>query len=226
MMSGINYAGRHKLDRDPGARNPAFMLKESLKAMTTPLARALLRFHPISDAWSRFEHVVPVEIYGEGSCMDFDWYLEGKSSFCIESVDDLIDWLLGCSYVPDADLFQIRDYWQHPCTFEQLRSGDCEDFSLWAWRKLIEMQVDVEFVAGRVRSLRQGGNWTRGHTWVHLDLFGERYVLDAVMKERPVILRPLASVLDEYLPEVSVDHDLRTYVYGGYYMLRNGMESV
>ena len=42
-------------------------------------------------------------------------------------------WLLGCVYARDRDLFRNPDYWQHPCNFEGLRKGDCEDFALWAW---------------------------------------------------------------------------------------------
>jgi predicted transglutaminase-like cysteine proteinase len=34
---------------------------------------------------------------------------------------------------------------EHPGAFERRRRGDCEDFALWAWRKLAEVGVDAEF---------------------------------------------------------------------------------
>ena len=55
--------------------------------------------------------------------------------------------------------------WQQPCAFEQSRRGDCEDFALWAWRKLVEMGVDAEFYVGRVMCGDDPVS-ARQHAWV------------------------------------------------------------
>jgi len=139
--------------------------------------------------------------------------------------EDVVDWLTGCEYRPDAEFFHEADYWQHPCTFETLRVGDCEDFALWAWRRLGELGFDVEFVAGRTRSSDDGDTgdpWATGHAWVHFLDAGRPMLLDAVAYRNEPIIRPIESVRDSYVPEVSVDSALRRYVYGGYYLLRSG----
>jgi hypothetical protein len=64
-------------------------------------------------------------------------------------------------------LFGEADFWQHPSTFERLRTGDCEDFAVWAWRKLIELGYDVDLVAGGVFGT---ASWTAG---THGCWFGE-----------------------------------------------------
>jgi hypothetical protein len=50
---------------------------------------------------------------------------------------DVRNFLVGCTYVSDTELFGKRDYWQPPEDFEKRRKGDCEDFALWTWRQLL-----------------------------------------------------------------------------------------
>ena len=83
--------------------------------------------------WRRYAASVPLHAYGLGARRDFSWYFEGRSTVDVASLDDIMAWLLGCVYARDRDLFRNPDYWQHPCNFEGLRKGDCEDFALWAW---------------------------------------------------------------------------------------------
>ena len=104
-----------------------------------PLWRLFLRVVPVADPWERLNYRVPAKRYGPGSIHDFAWYFEGASGVATSSVEDIQEWLLGCEYVSDPDLFRVADYWQHPRTFEQIRRGDCEDHAIWAWRKLIEL---------------------------------------------------------------------------------------
>ena len=80
--------------------------------------------------------------------------------------------LKACQYAEDKTLFDKADFWQHPVDFEQKRQGDCEDFSLWAWRKLCEMGINAEFVTGEER---KGG----GHAWVTFELDGQEFLLEA-----------------------------------------------
>ena len=93
---------------------------------------------------------VSTTAFGPGSRCDFSHYFEGESHVPVSSIDDIVKWLTSCEYVTDLALFHEQDVWQHPAAFEQLRRGDCEDFALWAWRKLAEVGVEAEFYVGRV----------------------------------------------------------------------------
>ena len=83
-----------------------------------PLSRLLMRLLPLDNPWERFASSVPLRVYGMGSRREFRWYFEGRSSVEIQSIEEVQEWLLGCEYVSDPDLFQEADFWQHPCTFE------------------------------------------------------------------------------------------------------------
>ena len=180
-------------------------------------SRLLLRTVSLDDPWQRFPVNVPLALYGKGAQRDFSWYFEGESRVPVATVDEMLDWLRGCAYVRDTELFHDADFWQHPLTFEQLLRGDCEDFALWTWRKLVEMGHDAEFVAGRCAGHGRHGP---GHAWVLLRESGGVSLLDPVLPNGCDCLRPLETVRDAYLPEVSVDGRLNRYAYAGYYLLR------
>ncbi|MFQ5569275.1 MAG: hypothetical protein ACE5G0_06345 [Rhodothermales bacterium] len=181
-----------------------------------------MRMLPLGDPWKRFVSAVPLSVYGMGAQRDFCWYFEGKSVVEVRSIEEIQEWLLGCGYARDPDLFHEADFWQHPCTFEQLRKGDCEDFSLWAWRKMVRLGYDAEFVAGR--SLHPGCQAV-GHTWVLFRQDGRTYLFDTIMQDREEMIRPLEEVAHEYNPEVSVDGTLTRYVYAGYYLKWQGRKA-
>src|SRR5262245_57744122 len=106
--------------------------------------------------WDRVAVTVPAKAFGPGSRRHFSHYLHGESSVRVDSIDDMVEWLLQCQYVTDVDLFKERDLWQHPSAFEALRRGDCEDFALWTWRKLGEVGIEAEFYVGRIRAGNEG----------------------------------------------------------------------
>jgi hypothetical protein len=153
-------------------------------------------------------------VYGAGSRRHFSWYLEGRSESEMACVDEMKTWLASCQYISDDVLFNERDVWQHPLTFERLKKGDCEDFSLWTWRQLVEKGYDAEFVAGW--SIHPGGEY-KGHTWVIYKDEGTSYLFDAVARDLDEMAKPLDSVREWYVPQVSVDQQLSQFVYGGYY---------
>jgi hypothetical protein len=187
--------------------------------LTKPISRFLLRMLPLDSPWERFASPVPLRIYGMGAQRDFRWYFEGRSAVEIQSIEDVQEWLLGCEYASDADLFQEADFWQHPCTFEQLRRGDCEDFALWAWRKLVRLGYAAEFVAGRC--IQPGcDDVDHGHTWVLFEKDTVVYLFDPIIRERDEMIQPLDAVRHEYVPEVSVDQHFNSYAYAGYYLKR------
>lgn len=186
-------------------------VRRLLWPLSRPLLRRLLPLFADEDPWERVGTRVPLRSFGAGSTRDFRWYFEGESTVPVSSLDDLCEWLLGCEYARDQDLFHEADFWQHPRTLEHLRKGDCEDHSLWAWRKLVELGYEAKLVSGQTRH-ENGGS----HVWVVFRGDGEEYLLEATSTCTGRMIRRLAEVKDEYEPHFSVDHRFERSSYTGY----------
>jgi hypothetical protein len=150
-----------------------------------------------------------------GNHHDFSWYFEGESAVKVETLDDVLEWLLGCGYVRDPELFHEQDFWQHPRTFERLRQGDCEDHAMWAWRKLIELGYDADLVSGRLTGLDATSAGSGGHVWVLFRRNGETFILEATAKAKEQMLRTLVQARAEYIPSVGVDRTRKRFAYNG-----------
>lgn len=157
---------------------------------------------------------MPVRQFGRGSWHPFPWYFEGESRVQVASVEDVCDWLLGCTYVSDDDLFHESDYWQHPSTFERIRQGDCEDYALWAWRKLVELGLEAELMSG---IWQPAGDTAEGHVWVRFRHQGRDYILETVTSSRSAMVRPVDEVRSEYVPHAGVDERFLQHAYYGYF---------
>jgi hypothetical protein len=181
-----------------------------------PLWRLFLRVVPVADPWERLNYRVPAKRYGPGSIHDFAWYFEGASGVATSCVEDIQEWLLGCEYVSDPDLFRVADYWQHPRTFEQIRRGDCEDHAIWAWRKLIELGYDADLVEGRCLPRAPGRpEGDRSHVWVNFRRDGQSFLLEATCKVKDNMVRPLPDAASRYRPELGVDRNRKTFAFAG-----------
>jgi hypothetical protein len=175
----------------------------------------LLRWDTDVGPWERVWYRPPADRLG--SRQDFGWYMRGESTVAVASLEEICDWLLSCSYAGDRELFGENEHWQHPTTFERLRRGDCEDHALWAWRKLVELGVDADFVVGRI--LHAGDKAlpaaAGGHAWVLLRRDGVEWLFETVAKSREALLRRLDEVKSDYRPEFGVDRQLRTFSFAG-----------
>ena len=192
-------------------------------ALITPVRRAFhqlrLRFFPVRDPWVRLPYEAPLGMFGDGARHGFDWVFEGESGVSVASFDDVVAWLAECRYETDTNLFHESDYWQHPKTFEQLRRGDCEDFALWAWRKMVELRMDAELVIGR--RVPPGSENSR-HAWIIFRDGGDEYVFEPVMRDRQVAIRHVRHVRGEYIPEFGVTGARQRFYFAGYaYFLQN-----
>jgi hypothetical protein len=194
-----------------------------IAALIGPVRRALhqlrLRLFTVRDPWQRLPYEAPLGLFGDGARHGFDWVFEGESAVTVENVDAVLEWLSGCHYETDASLFRESDYWQHPHTFEQLRRGDCEDFALWAWRKLVEIGLDADFVVGR----RVPPNTENSrHAWILFREGDDEYLLEPIARERALAVREVSRVRGEYIPEFGVARDRRRFYFAGYaYFLQN-----
>jgi hypothetical protein len=188
-----------------------------------PVRRALhqlrLRLFPVRDPWLRLPYEAPLDVYGDGARHGFDWVFEGDSTTAVASLDDILDWLGTCQYETDASLFREADYWQHPHTFEQLRRGDCEDFALWAWRKLVELGIDADLVIGR--RVPPGSENSR-HAWILFRDGEDEFVFEPIVRDRRTAVRRLTAARSEYIPEFGVARDRSRFLFAGYaYFLQN-----
>jgi hypothetical protein len=165
-------------------------------------------------AWERVSMAVPPGAFGPGSRQPFARYFEGESSVEVRSIDDIVTWLQSCEYVTDIELFQERDFWQHPGAFEQRRRGDCEDFALWAWRKLAEVGVDAEFCVGRVLC-DERPEIDRQHAWVVFRVDGTAFLFEPAARVRSKMIRPLADAMGDYVPHFAVNHRFDTNAFVG-----------
>lgn len=178
-----------------------------------PVNRLLLRLGRVPDPWERIDVVPRLALFGAGARHDFGWYFEGESAVSVRELEELQRWLGECAYDTDPTLFQEPDFWQHPRTFEQLRRGDCEDFALWAWRKLVELGYDADLVVGRcVQPPAQDSR----HAWVVFRREGTEYLYEPVQGAHPGAVQPLASVRARYVPEFGVGPDRRPFTFAGW----------
>lgn len=175
-------------------------------------AKLLYSYRGEDDNW--FSQVVGFSLYSlGGNCnKDMAWYLTGDSEVHISSVKELCEWLFSCEYISWEGQDRKTLDWQHPLDFEKEKKGNCVDFSLWAWRRLIELDVKVELFAGEW--IRLGKK--KQYFWVVFESDGEKYLIDTVSKDKEKMLYRLESVKNIYIPWASVDNDMECRLYGGY----------
>ena len=177
------------------------MFRRIARSVIQPLAHLMVRLTPDGDPWERLNVAPRLGSYG-GLRFDFPKFLSGPSAVSVSSIDDIEDWLLGCEYKRDDVLFAEKDFWQHPATFEHLRAGDCEDFAVWAWRKLVELGVDADIVVGYCVDK---GKLSGRHAWVVFRQDGKEFLFEPGEKTKEAMIKPLADVRDNYIPEVGAD---------------------
>jgi hypothetical protein len=187
----------------------------SLRRLLSPLMNLAASLVGRESPWERVEMRVPPSAFGAGSEKPFATYFEGESSVRVASIDDIVAWLQTCEYVSDLELFHKRDVWQHPGVFESRRRGDCEDFALWAWRKLAEIGIDAELCVGRVLSSGTRASVDRQHAWVVYQIEGTSFLFEPAASNRARMIRPLADVMDEYVPHFAVNHRFDTNAFAG-----------
>jgi hypothetical protein len=190
------------------------MVRAWVYKILRPLALRALDYLPLQDPWEQWSQRIPHWAYSRsGSLHEFGWYFEAESAVRVTSIDEICAWLLDCEFVSDQELFGRLDHWQHPCDFEKLRKGDCDDHALWAWRKLIELGYNAELVVGR--RLEANGQW-EGHAWVHYVINDEQMVLEAAEKNPSRMLRPIAEAKSLLRPHFAVRGDLRQTAFEGF----------
>jgi hypothetical protein len=189
--------------------------QRSLHKLYLSLGRVAARLVGRESAWDSVTMPVPASAFGPGSRRPFADYFIGDSSVVVRSIDDIVAWLETCEYATDADLFHEPDVWQHPVTFERRRRGDCEDFALWAWRKLADIGVDAELCVGRIVCGGDTPQVNRQHAWVVFRIDDTAFLFEPALRIRSQMIRPLEEVIDDYVPHFAVDHRFATRAFAG-----------
>jgi predicted transglutaminase-like cysteine proteinase len=192
------------------------MLRRIVSYVTTPLYRFIVRHVPQSDPWERLTARTRLAVFGPGLRHDFSHFLEGESTVNVSSIDDIEDWLLGCKYESDRALFNESDFWQHPITFEHLRAGDCEDFALWAWRKLLGLGIDADLVVGYC--VGDGKLGAGAHAWVVVRKDNEEFLFEPGARARDRMIKPISEVRKDYIPRFGVDRNAHRFAFAGYFV--------
>jgi len=193
---------------------PALSVRGSLRQKLSPVLRLAARLIGRESAWERLTMPVPAAAFGPGSERPFAQYFEGESRVRVGSIAEIAAWLQTCEYVSDLELFHKRDFWQHPSVFEDLKRGDCEDFALWAWRKLAEIGIDAEFIVGRV-VCDDSPEIDRQHAWVVYRVDGTAFLFEPAARNPSRMIRRLADTMDEYVPHFAVNHLFETDTFVG-----------
>jgi hypothetical protein len=193
---------------------PTALLGGWLRRLLSPCLRLVAGFGGRKSTWVRVPMRVPPSAFGLGSRQPFAGYFEGPSCVHVRSIDDIVAFLQTCDYVSDNELFHERDFWQHPSAFEKLRRGDCEDFALWAWRKLAELGIDAEFCVGRVICEDQPEIDCQ-HAWVVYRVNGTDFLFEPAARTPSRMIRPLAEAMAEYVPYFAANHRFDTSAFVG-----------
>ena len=170
------------------------------------------------DPWERLEAPVDFRELAAGAGADFRDYFKGACLVEPADLAELCGWLHACRFVTDERQFGKSEHWQHPVEFEQRRCGDCEDHALWAWRKLAEMGLAVEFVVG-LHDPQPNHCWCN-HAWLHVQAGPRLLLLETTAARREGMLMDLESARHCYLPTASIDHRFRTCCFANYYHVR------
>lgn len=132
-------------------------------------------------------------------------YISQPLSVKCKTIHDVRQFLSGCEYVSDKDLFDKDDYWQPPEEFEQRKKGDCEDFALWTWRQLLELGYDARFIGGSC------GRYGEGHAWVEYFQDGKCFLVEPLFRKIGGTMPRLNTL--RYTPKLSVSWDGKTLRY-------------
>lgn len=154
--------------------------------------------------WAKVTFAVPT--FKTGAPTEYATYFERPSTVEVHSIADVCNWLLGCEYASDEEQFGVAEHWMHPSEFEATRKGDCEDHALWAWRKLVELGLDAEFVVGRCPD---PGDPAGEHAWVIIHDNDGLEIFEATAKSVERMRRRVQDAGDHYLPHYGVDGEFR-----------------
>lgn len=176
------------------------------------LARLFYQLDDEKDDWASKLSGLSLRDLGYKAPEKISQILDGESEVQAKSIDDIVDWLLGCQYEDLAGERNKPSVCQHPVEFEKTRVGICVDFALWTWRKLVELGYATEFVVGE----RKREGIPRQHAWITYVDEHNTYLVEPAYRDRQRMLVLLEDQRSNYVPWASIDQNLQLRVYAGY----------
>jgi hypothetical protein len=173
------------------------------------------RHFPPRDPWHRVEIPVDFRLLARGAPASFLAFFERECPLRLPNLEAVCDWLHACRFDSDRSQFGVSEHWQHPADFEARRCGDCEDHALWAWRKLVGLGLDAEFVMGRCNPAPET-RWCN-HAWLHVHIGPKLVILETTATRRQAMIVPWDQARHSHLPTASIDHEFRTYAFANYF---------
>ena len=126
-------------------------------------------------------------------------YVSQPLAIHCHSTEEIRQFLTGCKYVSDKELFDKNDYWQPPDEFEKRKKGDCEDFAFWTWRQFMDLGYDARVVFGH------HGRYGAGHAWVQFIQDEKCFLVESLWRNLGLTLPRLSTL--RYQPRFSVAWD-------------------
>lgn len=168
------------------------------------LARRFSQHSGNEDDWEYQYTKYSPFFFGYSSEKKMGTYLEGNSRIEIKHPGEIDEFLDSCQYTEH----ETNTSWLHPLELEQSKNGSCMGFSLWAWRKLIELGEDVCLVVGKKNDSQQE------HAWIMHDNDTGSTLIETV--QRNGRCHPLGDVKSDYTPFFGVEGNLTNRIYSGY----------
>src|ERR1700675_954786 len=126
-------------------------------------------------------------------------YVSQPLAIHCHSIEEIREFLIGCEYVSDKELFDKEEYWQPPEDFEDRKKGDCEDFAFWTWRQFMDLGYNTRVIFG------QHGRYGSGHAWIQFIQDGKCFLVEPLWRRLGLTLPRLSTL--GYRPRFSVAWD-------------------
>ncbi|HZZ81543.1 MAG TPA: hypothetical protein VFE62_23780 [Gemmataceae bacterium] len=189
------------------------------KLLRTP-TRAMLRFLGVysADRWRKF--ALDSDLIANPGYLPtpdyFQEYLNRNSDIHVESLEEIEQWLLTCTYARRESY--AEKVWPISVEFECRKTGDCLDHSLWAWKKLHELGFTPLFMYGQTR-LDDSVAFVKSdqpHHWVQFEHAGTEFLLESTWKDQPQLAVSLYDISSYYQPWLAIDTELRYFMFPGW----------
>ncbi len=176
-------------------------------------AKFFLRYKGLKDNWISQEINLTLEDVGYSFSKYMPSYLKAESTVNCLNLKDVCLWLINCKYDEQSSFTLDKERWASPFFLEKDKTGNCVDYSLWAWKKLSELGYSVDLFVGE----QIGSNENIfHHTWVVFKVSDGEILLETTSKDEKSMVYNLESIQNQYIPWVSLDSNFNYKLYGGY----------
>lgn len=129
--------------------------------------------------------------------------LEEKKEFYESTIRQIFPYINNMTYMWDIHRWRVKDFWQTPGETYFLKTGDCEDFAIFANYILKNSGLDIKLVRGKWR--KESKSY---HVWNEYEIGDTAYIIETASKSGCKILNKNKISEDKYIPFALTNHDL------------------